>query len=88
MDGPFQLQARRIGNLLYITADGESWQWQILMETFVSDLLRAITEVKRKFAELGVSDKEILQIGAGDLEIAMSEVRKVNSPRNTTVQHV
>ena len=85
MDGPFQLQSRRIGSLLYITAGPQSWQTSI--ETFVSELLRAVTEVKRKFAELGISDKEGLQIGARDLEIAMSEAKKLNSTRSV-VQHV
>ncbi len=88
MDGPFLLQARRIGNLLSITADGQSWQWQISVEAFVSELLKAVYEVKRKFAELDISDKEGLQVGARNLEIAMSEARKINSIRNTVIQHV
>ncbi len=88
MDGPFQLQVRRMGNLLYMTADGHSWQWQIPTETFVSELLRSVTKVKQKFAELGVSDNEGLKVGARDLEIAFSEAKKVNSTHSIIVQHV
>ena len=88
MDGPFQMQVRRIGNLLYVSADEQSWKWQIPIEIFVSELLRAVIDVKRKFAELGISDKEGLQVGARDLEIALSEAKKTRSTRSIAVQHV
>ena len=88
MDGPFQLQAQRVGNMLYISADEQSVRWQISIEAFVTELLKAAYEVKRKFADMSIPDEEGLQVGARDLEIAMSEARRVNSAANTLVQNV
>ena len=87
MDGPYRLNARRFGNQLHFSAEGEAWLWRVSTETFVSELLEAAAEVKRKFSELGISDKGGLQVGAGKLEIALSEAKKINSTRSI-VQHV
>lgn len=88
MDGPYRLNAHRFGNQLHFSAEGEAWLWRVSTETFVSELLEAAAEVKRKFSELGISDKSGLQVGGRKLEIAMSEAKKISSTRSVAVQRV
>ena len=60
MDGPFRLKATLIGNLLYVTADDQSWQWRTPIIAFASELLRAAEQVQRKFDELGVPNQHVV----------------------------
>ena len=75
MDGPFRLKARRVGNLLYVSADDQPWQWRTPLETFVAELLRATSQVQQKFLDLGVPDREGLQVGVEQLRAAMSRAK-------------
>ncbi len=75
MDGPFRLKASRAGNLLYVSADDQSWHWRPTMEAFAAELLRAANQVLRKFNDLGISDQEGLQIGSQHLRSALSQAK-------------
>jgi len=89
MDGPFRLKAHLIGNLLYVSADDQSWQWHIPMVAFVNELLKGANQVQRKFDELGVFDEEGLQDGARSLRIAMSSATTTAAgSRTVQVEHV
>lgn len=85
MDGPFRLELRLHGNLLYIIPDDHSWQCNMLTETFVHELLAATKRVQQKFADLGVSDQEGLQIGIQHLKAAMSQAKMTVSPSHRLV---
>lgn len=75
MDGPFRLKVRRIGNLLHVSADDQPWQWRTPLETFVAELLRATSQVQQKSLDLGVPDREGLQVGVEQLKAAMSRAK-------------
>ncbi len=75
MDGPFRLKVRRIGNLLHVSADDQPWQWRTPLKTFVAELLKATSQVQQKSLDLGVPDREGLQVGVEQLKAAMSRAK-------------
>ena len=73
MDGPYCLEIRRVNDRVYVSAEDSSVQWQISTEDFAAELLRVADTIQKKFAELGISDKEGLEIGVQKLKNALAQ---------------
>ena len=73
-EGPFRLNVRRDGILLYVSPGDIDWEWRITIEDFISELVAAVSLVLQKFAQLNVPDTEGLQEGLCE---GMKELRVV-----------
>ncbi len=88
MEGPFSLTVRRLGNQVTITDAEQTWNTKVVLQGFIAELLTATNQVLRKFAELGIDDRNGLQAGMRQLQTALSKTNIDSSSRPLVVASV